>query len=82
VRAAVAFCRVVPSRRLDDRIRELYIRATADSQENQDEVLKELQCAIREKTKRLRKLAASRLIANGPELRERRSRSLPDDSSR
>jgi len=67
----------VPSRRLDDRIRELYSRAIADSQENKDEVLKELQGAIREKTKRLRKLAASKLIENDPELQERRSNRSP-----
>jgi len=81
--ATVAFCPVVPSRRLDDRIRELYVRATADSHENKEEVLKELQGAIREKTKRLRRLAASKLLENRPELQERRSnRSLPDHNTR
>jgi hypothetical protein len=63
----------VPSRRLDDQIRELCARAVSDPHEDTEAILKELQDAIREKIMRLRRIAANKLVEKSPDLRERRS---------
>jgi HEAT repeat protein len=53
---------MVPSRRLDDRIRRLCSKVTSASEEEAEPLLKELQSAIREKIESVRKLAARQLI--------------------
>jgi hypothetical protein len=66
---------LVPSRRLDDRIRDLCSRITIASPEHTHRLLKELRLAIREKIEMIRKLAASGLVGgSGPRVNERRSR--------
>jgi hypothetical protein len=64
----------VPSRRLDDRIRDLCSRITTAPPEHMHRLVKELQSAIHEKIEVIRKLAASKLLGGtGPHLLERRS---------
>ena len=55
----------VPSRRLEDRIRELCSRALSASGAELEPLISELQAALREHNSRLRKLAADKL-ANFP----------------
>ncbi len=56
----------MPSRRVDDRIRELSIRATTTPDEEVEPVLRELQGAIRDKIELVRELAAKKFLgANG-----------------
>jgi hypothetical protein len=55
----------VPSRRLEDRIRELCARALSASGAELEPLISELQAALREHNSRLRKLAADKL-ANFP----------------
>ncbi len=64
---------VVPSRRLDDKIRELCARAVQSPNGGSEKILEELRHAIREKTQRLRWLAADKLVAKYPAHHERRS---------
>jgi hypothetical protein len=52
----------VPSRRLDDRIRELCSRVNHLSDAEAEPVLRELQVAIAEKIKDLRQMAAEQLV--------------------
>ena len=55
----------VPSRRLEDRIRELCARVLSASGAELEPLISELQAALREHNSRLRKLAADKL-ANFP----------------
>ncbi len=64
---------VVPSRRLDDKIRELCARAVQCPNEDNGQTLEALRDAIREKTQRLRRLAANKLVQKHPDVPERRS---------
>ena len=52
----------MPSRRLDDRINELCCRISDTSDEAVEPLLKELQNAIREKIKMLRRMTTLQLI--------------------
>jgi hypothetical protein len=54
--------KLVPSRRLDDRIRSLCAKAASAPPAEAGEVLAELKEALAEHTRRLRKLAAKKLI--------------------
>ena len=65
---AVAFSLIVPTRRLEDRIRQLCADAVAASASASDlePVITELKVALHEHTERLRKLAASKLALNIP----------------
>ena len=65
---------VVPSRRLEDRIRELCARAVSATGTELEPLISELQSALREHNSRLRTLAAAKL-ANFP-LRLRRTPSV------
>jgi len=60
---AVAFSLIVPTRRLEDRIRQLCADAVAASASASDlePVITELKIVLHEHTKRLRKLAASKV---------------------
>jgi hypothetical protein len=70
----------VPSRRLDDRIRELCARITAAPPEQMHPLVKELQSAIREKIQTIRNLAVSKLLGGNDRHRdERRSLRHTDD---
>jgi len=51
----------MPSRRLDDRIRELCAKVVAATEEEVEPAISELQAALREHTSRLRKLAVTKL---------------------
>jgi len=51
----------VPSRRLEDRIRELCTKAVDAETEDFQPVLEELKAALREHTERLRQLAVKKL---------------------
>jgi len=53
---------VVPSRRLDDRIRDLCAKIITASENEQEFIQKQLQSAIREKIQQLRKMAADKLL--------------------
>jgi hypothetical protein len=64
---------VVPSRRLDDKIRELCALALDSQNGSKEGILEELRHAIREKTQRLRRLAANKLVDRSPDLPERRA---------
>jgi hypothetical protein len=63
---AVAFSLIVPSRRLEDRIRQLCADAVAAPASDLEPVITELKAALHEHTERLRKLAASKLALNIP----------------
>ncbi len=52
----------MPSRRLDDRIRELCVGIVNASAGDKSQLLEELRSAIGEKTARLRKLAVKKLL--------------------
>jgi len=52
----------VPSRRLDDRIRDLCAKIITASEDEQEFIQKQLQAAIREKIQQLRKMAAEKLL--------------------
>jgi hypothetical protein len=70
----IAFCRV-PSRRLDDRIRELCAKAVTAQDSELDAIFSELNGALHEHNERLRKLAADKLAGREKkDLSERRSR--------
>jgi hypothetical protein len=62
----------VPSRRLDDRIRELCGKVGHLSEAEAEPVLRELQVAIGEKIKDLREMAAEQLV-EGKDRKERRT---------
>ena len=55
----------MPSRRLDDRIRELCVRAASAPPSEAEAILEELKAALAEHTARLRKLAAKKLVHDG-----------------
>lgn len=61
-----------PSRRLDDRIRDLCARIGIASDDEQKLLLPQLKSAIREKIERIRKLAATKLVG-GSNHKERRN---------
>ena len=52
----------MPSRRLDDRIRELCAKASRASDSEVEEILRDLKAALAEHTRRLRKMAARNLL--------------------
>lgn len=52
----------MPSRRLDDRIRELCLKALTAEDCEMEAVFSELKSALREHTERLRKLLAIKLV--------------------
>ena len=52
----------MPSRRLDDLIRDLCAKIVTAPEDEQEIIQKELQSAIREKVDRLRKMAADKLL--------------------
>lgn len=60
-------------RRLNDRIRELCARAVSVSDTEVEAVLEDLRVALAEHTRRLRKIAAQKLVGDG-EPQEKRSR--------
>lgn len=62
----------MPSRRLDDRIRALCARAASAHDSESEAVLEELKAALSEHTKRLRRLAAQKLVGDG-DFQEKRS---------
>ncbi len=64
--------RAVPSRRLDDRIRDLCARISHASESEYQEVLQQLRGAISEKTDRVRRMAARNLLRT-QDLEERRT---------
>ena len=64
---------VVPSRRLDDRIRELCLQVVNAPDPAKGGLLRELRAAISEKLVRLRKLAARKLLGGNHNYGERRS---------
>lgn len=68
----VAAYSVVPSRRLDDQIRDLCSQICAAPENEQEHLLDELQSAIRRKIDLLRKLAARNLL-HGKGRTERRA---------
>lgn len=55
----------MPSRRLNDRIRELCVKAVSAPTSEVDSVLEELKAALAEHTQRLRKMAAKKLVSDG-----------------
>ena len=63
----------VPSRRLDDRIRELCVQVVTAPDREKGALLKELRAAISEKIGRLRKLAAGKLLGGSNGHGERRT---------
>jgi len=65
----------VPSRRLDDRIRELCSKALTAPDSELDAILSSLQSALHDHNARLRKLAAKKLVRaeNGQPQDRRRS---------
>jgi hypothetical protein len=63
----------VPSRRLDDRIRALCLKATSASPSEVNKLLDELKEALAEHTRRLRKMAAKEL-SGVEDWKEKRSR--------
>ena len=65
---------VVPSRRLDDRIRDLCDQVVNAPETEKRALLKELRSAIREKITRLREMAARKLLGGNTNHRDRRSR--------
>jgi len=65
----------MPSRRLDDRIRELCASIVKAREEELEPAISGLKSALREHTTRLRKIIASRSLSGAkPEHKERRSR--------
>jgi hypothetical protein len=64
----------VPSRRLDDRIRELCSKVCDLSDAEAEPVLRELQVAIGEKIKGLREMAAEQLVKH----KDRKERRTPE----
>jgi hypothetical protein len=62
---------IMPSRRLDDRIRMLCAKAASAEPAEVEAILRELKAALAEHTSRLRKLAARKLAGDG-EFREKR----------
>ena len=65
---------IVPSRRLEDKIRQLCAEAIAAPQSEFEPAIAELKLALHEHTERLRKLAASKLARS---LRLRSRPALP-----
>jgi len=65
---------MVPSRRLEDKIRQLCAQAIAAPPSEFDPAIAELKLALHEHTERLRQLAASKLAHS---LRQRSQPSLP-----
>ena len=53
----------MPSRRLEDRIRELCVKALTVQESEMDSIFSELRLALQEHAKRLRKLAAKNLTS-------------------
>jgi hypothetical protein len=77
----------VPSRRLDDRIRDLCAAIVKSPKDVPESVLNDLQTAIRQKVETLRTIAAKRFSAGGTNLgdanfRDRRSRANDDNGKR
>ena len=70
---AVASCWVVPSRRLEDRIRQLCARAVTAQGSELDRTLVDLQSALHEHIERLRRMTATKLVGDGGERKQRRS---------
>jgi hypothetical protein len=70
---AVATYRVVPSRRLEDRIRELCAKVTLVHGSELNAAIDELKAALSEHSNRVRKMAAGGLLGehSRPERRER-----------
>ncbi|HEY8671740.1 MAG TPA: hypothetical protein VIL63_12920 [Terriglobales bacterium] len=68
----------MPSRRLDDRIKELYRQISDTSAADVDPLLQELQAAIREKIKMLRRMATMQLIDGKSATELRKKPSKPD----
>jgi transcription elongation factor GreA-like protein len=69
----VAIYRVVPSRRLEDRIRELCAKVTLVHGSELNTALDELKTALNEHSKKVRKIAAEGLLSeySRPERRKR-----------
>jgi predicted trehalose synthase len=63
----------MPSRRLEDRIRQLCAKAASAPASEVGAVLEELKAALEEHTKRLRQMAANKLV-HGDGWKEKRSR--------
>jgi hypothetical protein len=70
---AVAGWCAVPSRRLEDRIRELCARAVIAQGPELDQTLLDLQSALHEHIARLRRMTATKLVGDGEEKKQRRS---------
>jgi len=62
----------VPSRRLDDHIRELCGKVIASRTTDYKPAIEELKAALREHTRRLRKLAAEQMSEISPSAKDRR----------
>lgn len=62
----------VPSRRIDDRIRDLCAKVASSEGNDYEPVLSELKAALREHTDRLRKMAAERLAKRAAPSKDRR----------
>lgn len=63
----------MPSRRLDDRIRELCVQVVNAPENHKEEIIRQLQSAISEKIGRLRTMTARKLLGGGNNHRDRRS---------
>ncbi len=62
----------VPSRRIDDRIRDLCAKVASSEGNDYEPTLSELKAALREHTGRLRKMAAESLAKKAAPFKDRR----------
>jgi hypothetical protein len=65
----------VPSRRIDDRIRDLCTKVACSEGSDYEPTLSELKVALRQHTDRLRKMAAETLAKKAAPFKDRRNKS-------